>query len=271
MKNTMRHGALTTHANQGDMPRLVTVDNAGAPCAPSPAPETRPDVPQVYVDKPLGISFGRGNDGAAYVTKLDAKRGNTDEQMEVPACVPAYRFMCRQQRAVHGGQQCQCTARHTQVGDKVVNISASFGSDVWEAKNYGQVVYAIKTRNGQVYLRLQRKFGDLSALQVGAAHHLCCVTLQPARGKGSPNAGRMLASVGYLAVHSYCLTLGFSQHDSHPTLQKAVASFATLLGFEQECTDAGGGAFGGREALQARAGWRQLRRRDQRGPAEALH
>ncbi len=53
-----------------------------------------------------------------------------------------------------------------QVGDKVVNVSASFGSDVWEAKNYGQVVYAIKTRNGQVYLRLQRKYGDLTALQV---------------------------------------------------------------------------------------------------------
>jgi len=46
-----------------------------------------------------------------------------------------------------------------------VNVSASFGSDVWEAKNYGQVVYAIKTRNGQVYLRLQRKYGDLTALQ----------------------------------------------------------------------------------------------------------
>ena len=49
-----------------------------------------------------------------------------------------------------------------------MNVSASFGSDVWEAKNYGQVVYAIKTRNGQVYLRLQRKYGDLTALQVCA-------------------------------------------------------------------------------------------------------
>ena len=47
-----------------------------------------------------------------------------------------------------------------------MNISASFGSDVWEAKNYGQVVYAIKTRNGEVYLRLQRNFGDLTSLQV---------------------------------------------------------------------------------------------------------
>jgi hypothetical protein len=53
-----------------------------------------------------------------------------------------------------------------QVGDKIVKISASFGEDVWEALNFGQVMYAIKTRNGQVYLRFQRKFGDLSVLQV---------------------------------------------------------------------------------------------------------
>ena len=48
----------------------------------------------------------------------------------------------------------------------MVNISASFGSDVWEAKNYGQVVYAIKTRAGEVYLRMQRNYGDTTALQV---------------------------------------------------------------------------------------------------------
>ena len=64
-----------------------------------------------------------------------------------------------------------------QVGDKVVNISASFGSDVWEAKNYGQVVYAIKTRNGEVYLRLQRNYGDLAALQVRHRPARRCNTL----------------------------------------------------------------------------------------------
>jgi hypothetical protein len=44
-----------------------------------------------------------------------------------------------------------------QAGDKVVRISASFGSDVWEAKNYGQVMYAIKTRNGDVYLEFESR------------------------------------------------------------------------------------------------------------------
>ena len=59
-----------------------------------------------------------------------------------------------------------------------MNISASFGSDVWEAKNYGQVVYAIKTRNGEVYLRLQRNFGDLTSLQVHACDAALLLALQ---------------------------------------------------------------------------------------------
>ena len=50
-------------------------------------------------------------------------------------------------------------------GDRVVKVSASFGSDVWEALNFGQVIYAIKTRNGDVYLQLKRNFGDMSALE----------------------------------------------------------------------------------------------------------
>lgn len=45
-------------------------------------------------------------------------------------------------------------------------VSASFGGDVWEAKNFGQVMYAIKTRNGDVYMKLKRNFGDTSFLLV---------------------------------------------------------------------------------------------------------
>lgn len=47
-----------------------------------------------------------------------------------------------------------------------MEVSASFGDDVWEARNFGQVIYAIRTRNGGVYLKIKRNFGDLSALQV---------------------------------------------------------------------------------------------------------
>jgi hypothetical protein len=49
-------------------------------------------------------------------------------------------------------------------GDKVVEISASFGTDVWEAQNFGQIMYAIRTRSGTVYLKIKRNFGDMSAL-----------------------------------------------------------------------------------------------------------
>ena len=52
-----------------------------------------------------------------------------------------------------------------QVGDKIEEVSASFGPDVWEARNFGQVIYAIKTRNGQVYLKLLKRDGDLDILQ----------------------------------------------------------------------------------------------------------
>jgi hypothetical protein len=54
-----------------------------------------------------------------------------------------------------------------QPGDKIVQISASFGTDVWDAQNYGQIMYAIRTRNGTVYMKLKRNFGDMKALQVG--------------------------------------------------------------------------------------------------------
>lgn len=57
------------------------------------------------------------------------------------------------------------TDSRIEVGDKIVKISASFGEDVWEALNFGQVMYAIKTRNGQVYLRMRKLYGDLSALE----------------------------------------------------------------------------------------------------------
>jgi hypothetical protein len=48
-----------------------------------------------------------------------------------------------------------------------VEISASFGSDVWAAQNYGQIMYAIRTRNGTVYMKLKKNYGDMSALAVG--------------------------------------------------------------------------------------------------------
>ena len=89
---------------------------------------------EVYLDKPLGVRWARGKDGAAYVSRSDPALGNTDD-----AIAP---------------------------GDKLVRVSASFGDDIWEALNFGQVMYAIKTRNaGQVYLKFERKYGDMTSME----------------------------------------------------------------------------------------------------------
>lgn len=85
--------------------------------------------------KPLGVKFKRGNDGAAYVSITDPRLGNTDPRIKP--------------------------------GDRVVAVSASFGGDVWEARNFGQVIYAIKTRNGEVFLRLESRGGNLDVFEVG--------------------------------------------------------------------------------------------------------
>eukprot|EP00878_Enallax_costatus_P002097 GHUV01002264.1.p1 GENE.GHUV01002264.1~~GHUV01002264.1.p1 ORF type:complete len:315 (+),score=99.41 GHUV01002264.1:43-987(+) len=88
---------------------------------------------EVDLPKPLGLKFARGNDGGAYIVKNDPNVGNTDPRI--------------------------------QPGDKIVKISASFGTDVWDAQNYGQIMYAIRTRSGTVYMKIRRNFGDMSALQ----------------------------------------------------------------------------------------------------------
>ncbi|CAL5219294.1 g1100 [Coccomyxa viridis] len=94
--------------------------------------DKEPEYYEVTLAKPLGVRFTRGGDGGAYVVRSDPKIGNTDPQLEV--------------------------------GDKIVGVSASFGTDIWDAQNFGQVMYAIKTRNGDVYLKMKRNYGDTAAL-----------------------------------------------------------------------------------------------------------
>lgn len=83
--------------------------------------------------KPLGFKYARGQDGGAYIIESNPKLGNIDPRV--------------------------------QPGDKIVEISASFGSEVWKAENFGQIMYAIRTRSGTVYMKIKRNFGDMSALE----------------------------------------------------------------------------------------------------------
>lgn len=76
-----------------------------------------------------------------------------------------------------------------QPGDKVVKCSASFGEEIWEAKNYGQVTYAIKTRNGDIYLELESRYVSPSS---HSCFERCChtVAMGPSVHVTSRAAGR---------------------------------------------------------------------------------
>lgn len=127
-------------------------------------------------------------------------------------------------RASTATSSLRCTL--LQVGDKVVNVSASFGTDIWDAKNYGQVLrcaalvwllssccpgmpepwvrlqvlYAIKTRNGDVFLRFQKMYGNMSALQVSTAACHACVASLPAAPSTSHHSMRILATSAVAAA-----------------------------------------------------------------------
>ena len=76
---------------------------------------------EVTLPKPLGIKFARGNDGGAYAAVI-------------PPDDPLYDIF--------------------ELGDRIMGVSASFGNDVWAAESYGQVMYAIKNRSGDIYLKV---------------------------------------------------------------------------------------------------------------------
>ncbi|KAG2448984.1 hypothetical protein HYH02_005738 [Chlamydomonas schloesseri] len=100
---------------------------------PAQAATSEAEYYELDLPKPLGFKFARGNDGGAYIIDVNPKAGNVDPRV--------------------------------QPGDKIVEISASFGSEVWKAENFGQIMYAIRTRSGTVYMKLKKNYGDLSALE----------------------------------------------------------------------------------------------------------
>jgi len=84
------------------------------------------------LEKPIKAKFARGNDGGAFVVQVPND--------------PAY--------------------EEFNVGDKIVEISASFGPEVWKAENYGQVMFAMKTRSGGIFMKLERRGGDMSVFEM---------------------------------------------------------------------------------------------------------
>ena len=83
------------------------------------------------------------------------------------ACMPSVdRMPCH--KSCGGLKSCEHDSM-VQVGDKLVQVSASFGEDVWDAGKFGQCMYAIKTRNGDLYFRFKKMYGDLSSFEVNAS------------------------------------------------------------------------------------------------------
>mmetsp|Transcript_5050 Transcript_5050/g.12691 ORF Transcript_5050/g.12691 Transcript_5050/m.12691 type:complete len:351 (-) Transcript_5050:71-1123(-) len=91
------------------------------------------EVYEVSLPKPIGVSIARGNDGRCYVSGVNPAKGSVDSRI--------------------------------QPGDKLLRVSQSFGNETWEALNYGQVAYAIRTRNGDVYFQLLKRGGDMSCFE----------------------------------------------------------------------------------------------------------
>jgi len=89
------------------------------------------DVYEKTIPKPIELKFQRGNDGGAYVVFVPSDPKYDDFK----------------------------------VGDKIEAVSASFGDEIWGAESYGQVMYAIKNRNGDIYLKMTDMDGDISALE----------------------------------------------------------------------------------------------------------
>lgn len=60
------------------------------------------------------------------------------------------------------------------VGDKLIAVSASFGGEIWPAKSYTQTMFALSTRVGLVYMKLESKGKvDPRAANRPIAQHVC--------------------------------------------------------------------------------------------------
>lgn len=81
---------------------------------------------EVDMPRPIGIEWVRCADGGIYVSKIIEAQADP----------------------------------RVQVGDKLVSVSASFGDEIWPADSYGQCMYAIRTRVGNIYMKILSRGGN---------------------------------------------------------------------------------------------------------------
>ena len=129
-----------------------------------------------------GLKFGRGKDGGAYVVRVPKGDPLYARFQARVALLSGNFFGGQPERAGPSQSRAGFTEtpaivaivclfipspRPSQAGDKIASVSASFGEDVWVAENYGSVMYAIRTRSGQVYLKVRQRARP--PLRAGAA------------------------------------------------------------------------------------------------------
>lgn len=83
---------------------------------------------EVELEKPYGVKFAKGRDGATYID------------------------------AIAPGSSADKTGMFT-VGDKVVATSAVFGTEIWPAAEYGRTMYTIRQRIGPLLMKMQKRYG----------------------------------------------------------------------------------------------------------------
>jgi tetratricopeptide (TPR) repeat protein len=109
---------------------------------------------EVEQQKPLGVTWKKCEDGGIYVSKLD--NVNSDPRI--------------------------------QVGDKLLEVSGSFGPDIWPADSYAQTMMAIQTRRGNIYMKILSRGGDTDVLQQNGGSD----QFKGEREKGNYGAGTAL-------------------------------------------------------------------------------
>ena len=57
---------------------------------------------EVYLEKPLGLRFARGNDGKAYIAGTDSRIGMTDDRIEVSCVMLLHTPLCPRHDSVVG-------------------------------------------------------------------------------------------------------------------------------------------------------------------------
>ncbi|XP_073006237.1 protein MET1, chloroplastic [Typha latifolia] len=103
---------------------------SSAPPAESsqPSDSGEGDEYEVELDKPYGLRFAKGRDGGTYID------------------------------AIAPGSSADKTGKF-QVGDKVIETSAVFGTEMWPAAEYGRTMYTIRQRIGPLLMRMQKRYG----------------------------------------------------------------------------------------------------------------